>query len=48
MSFKKFSATHNDPAKPKVASAVKTAPLFDQPPVAPNKTPEKKGAGNKA
>jgi hypothetical protein len=48
MSFKEFSTTHNDPAKPKPAKNVKPAPLFDQPPAPSSKTPEKRPGGNKA
>lgn len=48
MSFKQFSTTHNDPAKPKAVSDLKPAPVFDHPPVAPTKTPEKKSTGQKA
>ena len=47
MSFKEFSATHNDPAKLKPANNVKPAPLFDQPPTPSSKTPEKRPGGNK-
>jgi len=48
MSFKQFSTTHNDPAKPKAVNDLKPAPVFDHPPVAPTKAPEKKSTGQKA
>jgi hypothetical protein len=48
MSFKKFSTTHNAPVKGKPASDGKSAPLVDQPPAPPSKSPTEAKPNGKA
>jgi hypothetical protein len=48
MSFKKFSTTHNAPVKAKPAGDGKGAPLVDQPPAPPSKSPAEPKSTGKA